>query len=156
MASRYVVGEEGSQCLEEDVSSEPRTENVARDEAQLELHRVVFHGDLASAKAALERGASVSVQDRFGNTPLHIAVMLGHKELVECLLSRGAVVKDKNNCGWTPLDEAISYGDKNTSWSLSLPLCLNVPCVTCGAIEQPSYFLTTTQTHSVSRYRITE
>jgi ankyrin repeat protein len=114
MASRYVVGEEGSQCLEEDVSSEPRTENVARDEAQLELHRVVFHGDLASAKAALERGASVSVQDRFGNTPLHIAVMLGHKELVECLLSRGAVVKDKNNCGWTPLDEAISYGDKNT------------------------------------------
>ena len=68
MASRYVVGEEGSQCLEEDVSSEPRTENVARDEAQLELHRVVFHGDLASAKAALERGASVSVQDRFGES----------------------------------------------------------------------------------------
>jgi ankyrin repeat protein len=114
MASRYVVGEESSEYLEEDVSSEPRTENVARDEAQLELHRVVFHGDLAGAKAALERGASVSVHDRFGNTPLHIAVMLGHKELVECLLSHGAVVKEKNKCGWTPLDEAISYGDKNT------------------------------------------
>ena len=68
MASRYVVGEESSEYLEEDVSSEPRTENVARDEAQLELHRVVFHGDLAGAKAALERGASVSVHDRFGES----------------------------------------------------------------------------------------
>ena len=49
------------------------------------------------------------------------------------MLSHGAVVKEKNKCGWTPLDEAISYGDKNTGWSLSLPLYLrfNVPCITC-------------------------
>ena len=65
MASRYVVGEEDPQYLE-DVSLEPGAENVARDEAQLELHRVVFHGDLAGAKDALDRGASVSVQDKFG------------------------------------------------------------------------------------------
>ena len=66
MASRYVVGEEEDSQYLDDVGSERQTNNVATDEAQLELHRVVFHGDLPGARAALERGASVSVQDRFG------------------------------------------------------------------------------------------
>ena len=59
------MGEEDSQC-EVDVSSEPKTENVARDEVELELHRAVFHGDLADAVDSLERGASATIQDRFG------------------------------------------------------------------------------------------
>ena len=66
MAGRYVTGEDGSQCVVES-GSQPKTEEEwARDEAQLELHRVVFHGDLSGAQEALEKGASVSVQDKFG------------------------------------------------------------------------------------------
>lgn len=113
MACRYVSGEDDSPRLV-DVYSTPKTEKVAKGETELELHRAVFHGDLDGAKDALERGADVSIQDKYGNTPLHIAVMLGHKELVECLLSHGAMVKEKNKCGWTPLDESISYGDQQT------------------------------------------
>lgn len=65
MASRYIVGDEGSECLV-DVNSAPKLDKVAENEAELELHRVVFHGDLQGAIDALERGADVSVQDRYG------------------------------------------------------------------------------------------
>lgn len=48
------------------VRSNLSREDVAKDEAALELHRVVFHGDPVGTEEALEKGASVSTQDRFG------------------------------------------------------------------------------------------
>ena len=65
MASRYVVGEEGSQRLV-DVNSVSDGEKVAESEQELELHKAVFHGDLAGTQAALENGANASIQDRYG------------------------------------------------------------------------------------------
>lgn len=50
----------------------------------------------------------------YGNTPLHLAVILGHKECIKLLLDNGALVRIKNCLGWTPLAEAISYGNRNT------------------------------------------
>ena len=61
MASRYVAEEDLV-----DLNPAPKEEKFVEDEAGLELHRVVFHGDLKGAADALERGAEVSAQDRHG------------------------------------------------------------------------------------------
>lgn len=65
MASNYIPREDGLQRLD-DVELATGTEKIADDESELELHRAVFHGDVDGAKAALERGANASIQDRFG------------------------------------------------------------------------------------------
>ena len=64
MASRYVAEEEGTV----DVNSAPNEEKFAENEADLELHRVVFHGDLEGTLDSLQRGADVSVHDRYGKS----------------------------------------------------------------------------------------
>ena len=83
MASRYVVEDEGSECVV-DGGSQPNTERYARDEAQLELHRAVFRGDLATTQETLERGASVSLMDRFGQCLFVIVFSITMYVVVVC------------------------------------------------------------------------
>ena len=47
-------------------------------------------GDLAAAKAALEKGAALEAKTPYGQTPLYLAAMSGHEEIVRFLLDKGA------------------------------------------------------------------
>ena len=73
MASNRVVAEEGGSPRLTDVDLGTGSKSFKREEeegggggSELELHRAVFHGDLDTAKAELERGADASLQDRHG------------------------------------------------------------------------------------------
>ncbi|THD25146.1 hypothetical protein D915_003960 [Fasciola hepatica] len=57
-------------------------------------------------------------QDHYGNTALHIAVMLGHRECVDILLSAHCNVSIRNREGWNSLSEAISYGSNSLTTKL--------------------------------------
>ena len=65
----------------------------------------------------------VNSQDRYGNTPLLLAVQLGHTAAASLLLSAGAATKYRNGGGWSPVQEALSRGDRDlirllvTTWA---------------------------------------
>jgi len=61
----------------------------------------------------LANKADVSVKDRFGLTPLHIAALSGHKDVVELLLASKADVSAKDSFGQTPLFAAAFNGHKD-------------------------------------------
>ncbi|XP_059488766.1 ankyrin repeat domain-containing protein 13C-B [Neocloeon triangulifer] len=90
---------------------------AASDDSDYSLHECVFTGNLRKLSSLL-RNHDVGARDKYGNTPLHLAVMLGRKECIHLLLNHGAPVKVKNNAGWSPLSEAISYGDRQILSSL--------------------------------------
>ena len=65
----------------------------------------------------------INSQDRYGNTPLLLAVQLGHTSAASLLLSAGAATKYRNASGWSPVQEALSRGDRElikllvTTWA---------------------------------------
>ena len=65
----------------------------------------------------------INSQDRYGNTPLLLAVQLGHTAAASLLLSAGAATKYRNGSGWSPVQEALSRGDRDlirllvTTWA---------------------------------------
>ncbi|KAA0186420.1 Ankyrin repeat domain-containing protein 13C-A [Fasciolopsis buskii] len=76
------------------------------------LHYCVFFGlwdDLKRQLVSIS-AAELNKQDNYGNTALHLAVMLGHRECVAILLAAHCDVSIRNSEGWNPLSEAISYG----------------------------------------------
>lgn len=54
------------------------------------LHVAVLKGKLEAAKILIANGASLSVQDIHGCTPLHLAVMLQNEEMLEVLKKKAA------------------------------------------------------------------
>lgn len=77
----------------------------------LALHKAVFEGNLKLLSSLLNEH-NADEKDKYGNTPLHLAVMLGRKDCANILLMHGACIMLKNATGWTPLAEAVSYGDR--------------------------------------------
>ena len=55
----------------------------------------------------LDFGARCDVRDRYGNTPLHLAVEAGNLESIEILLAHGADPFQPNSMGEAPLDRAL-------------------------------------------------
>ena len=51
----------------------------------------------------LGSGASITLEDRTGNLPLHAAAQAGDVEMVKKLIAKGALVDAKNRAGQTPL-----------------------------------------------------
>jgi ankyrin repeat protein len=77
------------------------------------LHKAVFHSHEGIAEILLSSGASVSEQDKFGNTPLCIAVREGKLEMVRLLVSHGADVNAHyNEFNLTPLHRASADGQR--------------------------------------------
>lgn len=84
----------------------------------LALHECVFKSVPAVLSRILHSSPSkaelLSAQDKHGNTPLHLAVMMGKREHIHLLLAHGAKVKVKNKQGWSPLAEAVRCVKKDT------------------------------------------
>jgi hypothetical protein len=80
---------------------------------QDDLHNAAMHGDLEKVKALLKGIPNLlSIKDRDGITPLHVASSNGRKDVVEFLLSKGADKNAINVDGMTPLHLAAGYGHK--------------------------------------------
>jgi len=71
------------------------------------LEDVVYQGDTEALKALVDAGMDVNLQNRYGWTPLHIAIRRNHRDMVEYLLDNGADIDRADAVGWTPLMESI-------------------------------------------------
>jgi uncharacterized protein len=72
------------------------------------IHDAAKAGDLAKVKTLLEDyPMMVSLKDKNGYTPLHLAALNGHKDVVELLLAKGADIDARNKEGKTPLQRAL-------------------------------------------------
>lgn len=93
---------------------------IGESECRWKLHRCVFFDDIAELNRMLLDSGQVNVdeQDSYGNTALHLAVVLGRADCVKELLAKKANVHVQNNNGWTPLDEAISRKNAPMAYSL--------------------------------------
>ncbi|MEG4215943.1 ankyrin repeat domain-containing protein [Microcoleus sp. Pol14C6] len=78
---------------------------VIRDSKQ----RTPLHYAATKEVAALLM-LDVNARDKFGNTPLHLAVDRGSQDIAELLIANGARVNVRNAKGQTPLYRAIAIG----------------------------------------------
>lgn len=60
--------------------------------------------------ASLNAGASVTVEDELGQTPLHWAVRQNHEAIARMLLERGADASSRGRDGTTPIHVAAGLG----------------------------------------------
>ena len=77
-------------------------------EAQFEkLEKIVYDNDLEALKKEIEGGMDVNLQNKYGWTPLHVAIRRDRREMVTYLLEQGADIDRVDGVGWTPLMEAV-------------------------------------------------
>lgn len=55
------------------------------------------HGRAAAVRKLLDRGADPNCQNKFGDTPLHLAVASHSREILNLLLACGQIEVDKKN-----------------------------------------------------------
>ena len=80
---------------------------MSKEEIFTSLEDIVYKGDFEAFKALFEAGEDINIQNKYGWTPLHIAIRRNHKNMVEYLLDKGADIDRVDGVGWTPLMEAI-------------------------------------------------
>jgi len=88
----------------------PMPENASALPPETELFYAVRNADIARIEALLKGGASVSVTDDHGWTPLHVAALKGHAKVAALLLEHGADVNAEDIDGWRPLHVAALQG----------------------------------------------
>ena len=82
------------------------------------LHEAVQTRNLPSVRRLCEGGATLHIQDRHGDTPLHYACRTNSVAIIDCLLS---VEHHENSIGLTPLFQMVSRRDlrgRLASWHL--------------------------------------
>ena len=77
------------------------------DEYFEKLEKIVYDNDLEAFKKEFENGTDVNLQNRYGWTPLHIAIRRDRRDMVAYLLEQGADIDKVDGVGWTPLMEAV-------------------------------------------------
>ena len=63
-----------------------------------------------SGEAVINLGAKVTVRDKAGRTPLHVAAGYGRKNIAEILIAHGTNIHAQTQDGETALHEAASNG----------------------------------------------
>lgn len=71
------------------------------------LEELVYKNDLDALKKEIQNGMDVNLQNKYGWTPLHMAIRRNRKEMVSYLLEQGADINKVDGVGWTPLMEAV-------------------------------------------------
>lgn len=77
------------------------------------LLRFSAAGDSAKAKDMLDSGADINARNRYGDSPLHLAIKNAHTEMAELLVSRGANINAKGALDDTPLHVSVYQGKTN-------------------------------------------
>ncbi|MHC4244485.1 MAG: ankyrin repeat domain-containing protein [Planctomycetota bacterium] len=91
------------------VERNPRVIENLGQHGQTAMFQAIRKYDLEAFEWLLVKGANVNAQDRWKQTPLHIAVMQGRTDIVERLIRAGADVNAKNYKGRTLLYFARMY-----------------------------------------------
>jgi ankyrin repeat protein len=77
-------------------------------ETQFEiLEKIVYDNDLEALKNEIKNGMDVNIQNKYGWTPLHVAIRRDRRDMVTYLLEQGADIDKVDGVGWTPLMEAV-------------------------------------------------
>ena len=71
------------------------------------LEKIVYDNDLEAFKQKFESGTDLNIQNKYGWTPLHIAIRRDRRDMVTYLLEQGADIDKVDGVGWTPLMEAV-------------------------------------------------
>lgn len=71
------------------------------------LEDVVYKDDFEAFEALFAHGADLNLQNKYGWTPLHIAIRRDRRDMVDYLLKKGADIDRTDGVGWTPLMECI-------------------------------------------------
>ena len=73
------------------------------------LHKAVFRKQVEIAKVLIENGAEINAKDRYGETPLHLALSLSPDDdlvnlvkIVNLLIYQGADIETRDKLGKTP------------------------------------------------------
>ena len=83
------------------------TDNNEKTALMFALQNIGLRDNTETVKFLIGKGAKVNVQDKYGNTPLIIALQSDPKyETIEYLIKMGADVNAKNKFGSTPLSTA--------------------------------------------------
>jgi hypothetical protein len=106
-----------------DLSSKSRARGDTDDESQdadidanrnNALHQAIWYGQTARALRIVDRRAvDLNAQNRFGATPLHLAVAKANEKVVAALLNAGARTDIVDNDGATPEGDAKKSGRRN-------------------------------------------
>lgn len=77
----------------------PRPVNINySDAAESPLHILAYGGILDECEELLRNpNQDINVLDKFGNTPLHLAIYYEHIEIVDLLLKKPQIAIDKPN-----------------------------------------------------------
>jgi ankyrin repeat protein len=68
-------------------------------------------GDTENVKSMLDGGADINTHDKYGDTPLNLAIKNSQKDTASLLVSKGANVNAKGALDDTPLHTSIYKGD---------------------------------------------
>ena len=78
------------------------------NETMKQVEELVYNNDLEGFKKLIDPLDDVNIQDKYGWTPLHLAIRRGREEMVRYLVEeKNADINIQDNSGWTPLMEAI-------------------------------------------------
>jgi len=77
------------------------------DELFEQIEKTVYDNNLEAFKAIFEKGTDLNIQNKYGWTPLHVAIRRDRRDMVAYLLEQGADINTLDGVGWTPLMEAV-------------------------------------------------
>jgi ankyrin repeat protein len=93
---------------------------------QSSAHHAAIYG--ASTTHLLPNArVTLNTRDKYGMTPLHLAVISSHKETIRLLLCHGADISAQNNLGQTPLHLAVKLRHNQNKVSIGLLVDAGAP-----------------------------
>lgn len=89
---------------------------IKNDRGETLLHNAVESGHVKAAQILLKNGADFKIQDKEGNTPVHLAAKKGNVEMLSLFLDLDkSVVHLPATSWWTPLHFAVQGGHVNAA-----------------------------------------